>query len=1046
MNKRIIFLLSLLLPLWLALSWPRPTAAQNFGGAVNEVIIVRAYFTEPGMVEYVTSWTAPWEINHKEGYMVLEVTAEQQQFLHQIGYTVVRDDKLSAQYSNPAKPLAGQSSTTIPGYPCYRTVEATLATIDDLIAQYPTLASKVDMGDSWLKTQNAANGYDLVVLKLTNSAIPGPKPTIFNMSAVHAREYTTAELNTRFAEYLLTNYGTNADATWMLDYHEFHLLLQANPDGRKQAETGLSWRKNVNNAYCANTNSRGADLNRNFSYLWGGAGASTNQCNDTYRGAGPASEPEVAAIEAYNRTLFPDVRPDDMTSPAPITTTGVFMDIHSYSKLVLWPWGVTGTTGNDAAFKTFGRKLAYFNGYTPQQSVSLYPTSGTTGDFAYGELGVAAFTFELGTAFFEPCSNFENTILPDNLEALLYMSKAARLPYQLPAGPDVLDLGLSATAVTSGTQVTLYATLDDTRYHQGNGTEPTHNIAAAELYVGTPYWEAGAVAIPLAPADGTFNAPQEGVVGVLDTTGLANGRHTLFVRGRDAAGNWGVVSAVFLDIVPPDQIAGLTGTVTNQETNLPVQGAIMTTDTGLRTTTDHFGLYQTGTAAGPLAVTVAAEGYAAQTVNVNVVAGETLQQDFALIPICAVWEDDVENGNIGWTAQAPWAITNAQSHSPTRSWTDSPAGNYGNGINVSLTSPVIDLTGVTNVQLNFWHTCRTEAGWDFCRVEVSNNGGATWTQVAIYDGINNAWSEVTLAVPMLNNQANARLRFRLTSDSSIVADGWYVDDIRLIGSGTCTAVVPNPTAAFTATLPFVVHQAGQFTNLSTEADSYGWDFGDGSPLSTAVHPTHTYTTTGLFSVTLAASNGSLTDTVTHPVQVVALPTAAFTSTSPTTLGETTTFANLSTEADSYTWDFGDGSPLSTAVHPTHTYTTTGLFTVTLLASNGWFTDTVSQQVQVVPVPLITPTASFTLTTPIWLGETAVFTNTATNALTYTWDFGDGSPLSTVPSPTHTYTSTGIFTVTLTAHNGHLSHTASHPITVRAVPQVGFIIHLPLVVR
>ncbi len=58
------------------------------------------------------------------------------------------------------------------------------------------------------------------------------------MSAVHAREYATAELNTRFAEYLIDNYGTNADATWLLDHHEFHFLLQSNPDGRKQAETG----------------------------------------------------------------------------------------------------------------------------------------------------------------------------------------------------------------------------------------------------------------------------------------------------------------------------------------------------------------------------------------------------------------------------------------------------------------------------------------------------------------------------------------------------------------------------------------------------------------------------------------------------------------------------------------------------------------------------------------------------------------------------------------------------------------------------------------
>lgn len=96
-----------------------------------------------------------------------------------------------------------------------------------------------------------------------------------------------------------------ADATWILDHHEVHLLLQANPDGRKKAETGLSWRKNTNTNYCGPTsNNRGADLNRNFTYSWnstGGTGSSGNECDITYRGIGPASEAEVQAIENYVR-------------------------------------------------------------------------------------------------------------------------------------------------------------------------------------------------------------------------------------------------------------------------------------------------------------------------------------------------------------------------------------------------------------------------------------------------------------------------------------------------------------------------------------------------------------------------------------------------------------------------------------------------------------------------------------------------------------------------------------------------------------------------
>jgi carboxypeptidase T len=71
---------------------------------------------------------------------------------------------------------------------------------------------------------------------LTNQAITGTKPIFFLMAAIHAREYTTAESAMRFAEQLVRGYGRDPDATWLLDYTEIHVVPQANPDGRKQAE------------------------------------------------------------------------------------------------------------------------------------------------------------------------------------------------------------------------------------------------------------------------------------------------------------------------------------------------------------------------------------------------------------------------------------------------------------------------------------------------------------------------------------------------------------------------------------------------------------------------------------------------------------------------------------------------------------------------------------------------------------------------------------------------------------------------------------------
>ncbi len=122
-----------------------------------------------------------------------------------------------------------------------------------------------------------------------------------------------------------------------------------------------------------------------------------------------------------------------------------------------------------------------------QPSTCLYAASGSTDDWTYGALGTASFTFEMGTTFFQSCSSYESSVAPSNLPAILYAFKAARRPYQAPAGPDSLGVSVSASAVSAGATVTLKATADDTRYaSNGNGTEPTQSIAAARYSVGGP--------------------------------------------------------------------------------------------------------------------------------------------------------------------------------------------------------------------------------------------------------------------------------------------------------------------------------------------------------------------------------------------------------------------------------------------------------------------------------------------------------------------------------------------------------------------------------
>jgi uncharacterized protein (TIGR03437 family) len=162
------------------------------------------------------------------------------------------------------------------------------------------------------------------------------------------------------------------------------------------------------------------------------------------------------------------------------------------------------------------------------------------------------------------------------------------------------------------------------------------------------------------------------------------------------------------------------------------------------------------------------------------------------------FEDTIEDGNQGWLAAGAWAMTNARAASPTRCWTDSPAGNYANNTSAALTSPLFDLSGLSEVTLNFAHSYALEDGFDFGVVEFSTDDGATWKRVAAFSGSQAGFTQAQVRLRGLDGQARARVRFRLTSDVSVVADGWYVDDIRLAGRSLSPVIIPPGGSALPA--------------------------------------------------------------------------------------------------------------------------------------------------------------------------------------------------------------------------------------------------------
>lgn len=1048
MNKRMFkwfFGLTLVLIGLLAVT-ARQAPAQGPHVVNADVYVVRVYFDDVFEVARFAAEKEPWRVDFDADYFNVDMTQAEIEHFRAQGFRVEIDAEATAGIRRVDAGVI--TDDTIPGFPCYRTVEATYAAAQSLVDNHPELAQWIDVGDSWEKAQNPLQGYDMMVLRLTNFNIdPTTKPRLFVTASIHAREYTPAELATRFGEYLVNQYGINPNVTWLLDYHDIHLMLQANPDGRKKAETGLLWRKNTNNSYCSNTNDRGADLNRNFVFQWGCCGGSSGQpCAETYRGPMPGSEPETQAIMNYMTAIFPDQRGPGLGDPAPADATGVYIDIHSYSQLVLWPWGFTGTPAPNApALQTLGRKMAFFNNYYPEQAIGLYPTDGTTDDHAYGTLGVAGFTYEMGNSFFEGCSAFENTILPTNLQALLYAASVARTPYQTPAGPDVLALTVvGSDLVPAGTPTSLTATVNDTRYNNQNGTEPAQPIQAAEYYVDTPPWVTDPlpVAHSMAASDGNFNTSIEGVQGVVDTTGLTEGRHMIFVRGRDAAGNWGPMSAVFLTIFDPAVAPTIEGMVTAGDSGQPLAATVTAGDLFQTATDPATGFYQMQVLSGTYALRATPDSadYGARTVTISAHDYQTVQQDFVLYPYCPIFSTDVESGSSDWTAQAPWVVSVERFHSPVHAWTDSPGGNYSSNQDVSLTSPVFDLSGYDGVRLNYWQVCDTAAG-DFCRVEVSADG-VNWSEIGRFNGAASSWQQVTLDAAQLDNQSTARFRFRFTSDSSGVDDGWHIDDISLLGAGAVCLADEPPVAAFTSTTPDALGEATQFTNTSTGDNLiFTWDFGDGTPASAETNPAHQYAATGVYTVTLTASNNQGDDTATGLVTILNAPQASFTSSSPDPLGATTIFTNTSSGDDIlFVWDFGDGSPTSTATNPTHAYALSGVYTVTLSATND-----VGNSTAIAAVHILTPPqAGFISSSPDPLGATTVFTSTASgDALSYAWDFGDHSAIDTRVNPTHVYAESGAYLVTLTVTNEVGS--ATYSAIVEILPEVAprFDLFLPV---
>ena len=262
-----------------------------------------------------------------------------------------------------------------------------------------------------------------------------------------------------------------------------------------------------------------------------------------------------------------------------------------------------------------------------------------------------------------------------------------------------------------------------------------------------------------------------------------------------------------------------------------------------------------------------------------------------------------------------------------------------------------------------------------------------------------------------------------SGDYDILIDEYYCGPANTLCMYLVVQKIPCPgvsnAAAYVSPNPVCLSDPVSFYGYG-DASSFVWDFGDGSPTSNDSYSTHTYTSAGTYTVSLTLTNSCGNDTTVYETVQVAtnLPVSnasAYVSPNPVCPGDPVSFDGYG-DASSFVWDFGDGSPTSNDSYSTHTYTSAGTYTVSLTLTNSCGNDTtVYETVQVATNLPVSNASAYVSPNPVCPGDPVSFDGYG-DASSFVWDFGDGSPTSNDSYSTHTYTSAGTYTVSLTLTN------------------------------
>ena len=564
------------------------------------------------------------------------------------------------------------------------TYSQVLAKLDFMAEQWPDLITvKQPINDELL----SHNGNPVWYVKISDNPNENEdEPEVLYTGVIHAREGIGVQQMMYYMLYLLENYETNPLVKNLVDNREMYFVPIINPDGYLYNEQispngGGMWRKNRRN----NGGSMGVDLNRNYGYMWGldNSGSSPDPTDETYRGPSAFSEPETQNMKQF-------VEENEFV---------IALNYHSYSNLLLYPWGFSDEPcPDDAIFYAHATMMTRDNHYTyGAGSTTIYPTNGGSDDWMYGETEnknvVFAYTPEVGNdndGFWPSVSR----IIPLCQENMIQNIYAAWL-----AG----SYGkLAETAPTVIGTTESYITFDLTRLGFGE----------------TDGWK-----VSLTPLD-------DQIVAVGDT--LAFGSINMLETLSDS---------IFIQLQ--------SGIQSGDEFRF-----LLTLDDG------------------------------------EFIISDTITKMFGTTTV--VFEDD-GNDFENWTS-SKWNVTQTNFHSPTGSITDSPSGDYQNNENntITLDQPV-EIPTTSLATLSFWTKWEIEAGYDYVQLQLRQDGAGAWIPLEgrltkpgnsnqlpdqpLYDG-NSDWVREEVDLTAFAG-SSIQLRFVLHSDSYVVGDGYYFDDMEI---------------------------------------------------------------------------------------------------------------------------------------------------------------------------------------------------------------------------------------------------------------------------